>query len=51
MDSDEEDLPPQLVDVDSLKVESIEEATSVKVPITIVTGQCSISLSFIHLLT
>lgn len=40
MDSPEEDLPPQLVDVEAHADESVDESRPVKVPITIVTGEC-----------
>jgi hypothetical protein len=39
MDYDEEDLPPQLVDVEDGEEVPVEEPAPIKVPITIVTGK------------
>jgi len=44
MDYDEEDLPPQLVDVEEGEEVPVEEPVSIKVPITIVTGKQLVQL-------
>jgi hypothetical protein len=47
MSSDDEDAPPLLVDVEVKDEGAIKESPSIKVPITIVTGQSARVLLYV----